>query len=396
MITRFGSLFAGNIDMEDIGLDGTPVNDRWYSDSRLAGVFEKTETMVKLMDDLGYDTFWSAEHHFQREGYECIPNLLMLYVHLAQVTKQIKFGCGFNINPMWHPLRLAEDYATADHLTDGRIIFGVGRGYHSREIETFGAPILDQAANRELFEEQVEVLFKAFHEKSFSHKGKHYTLPPEVPYRGYDLKELTLVPRPKNLPVECYQPIVSASQRAMDFMVKHGIKGIVGGGAAIGGASDEVVDRWQKTLADAGIETERGGRLIVSFSLFMAPTREQAIDQGRKIFQENMKMFGPLGFVAGLTPEQIEAMGDRRRAPVAGLPTIEDAVEQGQWIIGPPDQVIEEIENIQKRFPGLEEINIGVTSMGSPLALSLEQLQWFGEEVMPHFKNQAKSNVGAA
>ena len=107
-------------------------------------------------------------------------------------------------------------------------------------------------------------------------------------------------------------------------------------------------------------------------------------------------MFGPLGFVAGLTPEQIEAMGDRRRAPVAGLPTIEDAVEQGQWIIGPPDQVIEEIENIQKRFPGLEELNIGVTAMGSPVSLSLEQLQWFGEEVMPHFKNQAKSNVGAA
>ena len=386
MITRFGSLYAGNIDMEDIGLDGTPANDRWYSDSRLAGVFEKSEKMIRLMDDLGYDTFWAAEHHFQREGYECIPNLLMLYVHMAQVTKQIKFGCGFNINPMWHPLRLAEDYATADHLTDGRIIFGVGRGYHSREVETFGSPILDQQANRELFEEQVEVLFKAFNEKSFSHHGKHYDLPPEVPYRGYDLKEITLVPRPKHLPVECYQPIVSASQRAMDFMVKYGIKGIVGGGAAIGGASDDVVDRWRTTLANAGVETERGGRLIISFSIFMANTREQAMDQGRKIFQENMKMFGPLGFVAGLTPEQIAAMGDRRRAPVAGLPTIEDAVEQGQWIIGPPDQIIEEIENIQKRFPGLEELNIGVTSMGSPLSLSLEQLEWFGKEVMPHFK----------
>ena len=386
MITRFGSLYAGNIDMEDVGLDGTPVNDRWYSDSRLAGVFEKSEKMIRLMDDLGYDTFWAAEHHFQREGYECIPNLLMLYVHMAQVTKQIKFGCGFNINPMWHPLRLAEDYATADHLTNGRIIFGVGRGYHSREVETFGSPILDQQANRELFEEQVEVLFKAFNEKSFSHEGKHYTLPPEVPYRGYDLKEITLVPRPKYLPVECYQPIVSASQRAMDFMVKYGIKGIVGGGAAIGGASDDVVDRWRTTLANAGVETERGGRLIISFSIFMANSREEAMDQGRKIFQENMKMFGPLGFVAGLTPEQIAAMGDRRRAPVAGLPTIEDAVEQGQWIIGPPDQIIEEIESIQKRFPGLEELNIGVTSMGSPLSLSLEQLEWFGKDVMPHFK----------
>ena len=85
---------------------------------------------------------------------------------------------------MWHPLRLAEDYAQADLMTRGRTIFGVGRGYHSREVETFGMPMLDQDANRELFEEQVEVLFKTFHEESFSHKSKYYKLPAEVPYRG--------------------------------------------------------------------------------------------------------------------------------------------------------------------------------------------------------------------
>src|SRR5260370_16278094 len=81
-------------------------------------------------------------------------------------------------------------------LTKGRVIFGLGRGYHSREVETFGAPILDQEANRELFEEQVEIIFKAFNNETFSHQGKHYTLPPNVPYRGYELRELTLVPRP--------------------------------------------------------------------------------------------------------------------------------------------------------------------------------------------------------
>ena len=63
---------------------------------------------------------------------------------------------------MWHPLRLAEDYAIADILTGGRVIFGVGRGYHTRDVETFGAPLLEQNANREMFEEGVEVLFKAF------------------------------------------------------------------------------------------------------------------------------------------------------------------------------------------------------------------------------------------
>src|SRR2546430_7581317 len=133
---------------------------------------------------------------------------------------------------MWHPLRLAEDFATADILTRGRVVFGVGRGYHSREVETFGSPMLDAEANRELFEEQVDVLMKAFHSEKFSHQGKHYTLPPAVPYRGYELRELTLVPRPLRHPVECWQPVVSASARGLDFMMKHRIKGRTGAGAA--------------------------------------------------------------------------------------------------------------------------------------------------------------------
>ena len=193
---------------------GTPINDRWYSNEELAGALHKAVAYAQTMDGLGYDTFWMAEHHFQPEGTECIPNLLMMAMHLVNITKNLKIGCGFNIAPMWHPLRLAEDYAVADILTKGRTVFGIGRGYHTREVETFGSPLQDQAANRELFEEQVEILFKAFNSDRFSHRGKYYTLPPDVPYRGYQLKELTLVPRPVTRPVECWQPIVSATPRS--------------------------------------------------------------------------------------------------------------------------------------------------------------------------------------
>ncbi len=145
MITKFDSLFAGHIDMENAGYAGTPVNDRRFRNEDLVGVFDKAQAMAQLMDRAGYNAFWMAEHHFQHEGYECIPNVLMTALHLAHVTQRLKIGCGFNITPMWHPLRLAEDYATADILTGGRIIFGVGRGYHTREVETFGSPLLDQS-----------------------------------------------------------------------------------------------------------------------------------------------------------------------------------------------------------------------------------------------------------
>src|SRR5712691_1490665 len=393
MITRFGSLYAGHVDLDNIGLDGTPVNDRWYPDAHLNTVYDKTLGIVQAMDRLGYSTFWSAEHHFQREGYECIPNLLMLYVHLAHLTKNIKFGCGFNIAPMWHPLRLAEDFAMADILTGGRVIFGLGRGYHSREVDTFGVPSTntDSDANRELFEEQVEIIFKAFNQQSFSHHGTHYDLPPRVPYRGYELQELTLVPRPRTTPVECWQPIVSASQRALDFMAKHGIKGIIGGGAAAGGANERVVMAWRDTLARHGRETELGGDLIISYSVHLAATEQQAMAAVRQYFEENMKMFGPLGFVRGLTEDQLVALGDPARARHAGLPTIEEAVQAGSWLCGPPELIIEQLMAIQEKYPGLEQINVGCTTMGTPLQETLEQLEWFGTEVMPVFKAQAKA-----
>jgi alkanesulfonate monooxygenase SsuD/methylene tetrahydromethanopterin reductase-like flavin-dependent oxidoreductase (luciferase family) len=392
MITRFGSLYAGHVDLDDVGYDATPVNDRRLSDEQLSSVFSKAEAIAVKMDELGYDTFWSAEHHFQHEGYECIPNLLMMYVHLAHLTKNLRFGCGFNVNPMWHPLRLAEDYATADILTQGRVIFGVGRGYHSREVDTFGVPSTntDNDANREIFEEQVEIIMKAFNEASFSHQGKHYTLPPEVPYRGYTLKEITLVPRPRTLPVETYQPLVSASQRAMDFMAKHGIKGIVGGGAATGGASDNVVKQWQETLANHGREAELGGDLIVGVSTFIDDTEEKAIKGVKRYFEENMKMFAPLGFVRGLSDDQISALGRGSEARSAGLPTVEDAIKTGAWIVGPPEQVTEGLLALQDRFPGLQEVNVGASVMSTEQSVILEQLELFGKEVMPAFKKQAK------
>src|SRR5919109_2983372 len=367
MITKFDSLFAGHIDMDNVGYGGTAVNDRRFPNEHLATVFGKAQAMAQLMDRLGYSTFWMAEHHFQPEGYECIPNLLMASVHLAHLTSRVRFGCGFNITPMWHPLRLAEDYAMADILTDGRVTFGVGRGYHTREVETFGAPLLDQQANRDLFEEQVEIIFKAFNSESFSHQGRYYTLPPRVPYRGYELTELTLVPRPLRRPVECWQPIQSATARGLDFMAKHGIKGVIGGGSADGGALPRVIHAYRDALARAGRETELDTDLSIGFHFYMAKTPEQGMREAAGYFEENLKIFGPLRLVRALTDEQIEAMADSKRAPSAGLPTIEDAINKGGVLCGSPDDFIEHLKKLEERYPGLDRVMASLT-VGIPKA----------------------------
>jgi alkanesulfonate monooxygenase SsuD/methylene tetrahydromethanopterin reductase-like flavin-dependent oxidoreductase (luciferase family) len=385
VIAKFDSLFAGHIDMENAGYAGAAVNDRRFANEQLVTVFDKAQAIAETMDRVGYDTFWMAEHHFQHEGYECIPNVLMTAVHLAHLTRRLRFGCGFNITPMWHPLRLAEDFATADVLTGGRVTFGVGRGYHTREVETLGAPLLDQPANRELFEEQVEIIFKALHQESFAHHGKHYTLPPPVPYRGYELRELTLVPRPLRRPVECWQPIQGGTERAIDFMAAHGIKGVVGGGSAEGGAMHRVVMAWQEAHARLGRHLQLGEGLCFGFHFYIANSREQGIREAGQYYEENLKMFGPLRLVRALSDEQIAAMADPTRAPHAGLPRIEDAIRAGGVLCGSPDEIIEHLKKLEKAYPGLDRVMVSL-SVGVPQAVVLEQLERFAAEVMPAFQ----------
>ncbi len=100
-------------------------------------------------------------------------------------------------------------------------------------------------------------------------------------------------------------------------------------------------------------------------------------------------MFGPLGFVRGLTDDQISALGDPSRIRSAGLPTLEEAVEAGSWLCGPPDLIIEKLMKTQENYPGLEGVNVG-NVIGTPQSVILEQLQRFSEEVMPAFTSQVE------
>jgi alkanesulfonate monooxygenase SsuD/methylene tetrahydromethanopterin reductase-like flavin-dependent oxidoreductase (luciferase family) len=382
MITKFSNVYAGHVDLPDMGQDATPANERRYPNEHLASVFAKTEAIAQCMDDHGFHTLWLAEHHFQHEGYECLPNILMTAVHLAHLTQRLRIGCGFNIAPMWHPLRLAEDFATADILTKGRTVFGVGRGYHTREVETFGAPMLDADANRDLFEEQIEIVMKAFNEERFSHRGKHYTLPPEVPYRGYTLKDLTLVPRPLRRPVETWQPVVSAGARGLDFMMKHRIKGLIGGGAAT--MAEKSIYAFKEASERAGLNYQLGEGLSLGIFYYLADSRERAVHEITPFYEEHVKMFGPLGFVPGITPAQLEASTRRGGWGAAGVPTVEDYMKVGAWFAGPPEDLVAYLHELEAKFPGLEYVHLS-NSMGTPKAVMLDQLAWLGKEVMPHF-----------
>ena len=383
MFRNFSASYAGHVVDDNLGFQGTPANDRRYSNERLAQAFGWALDFSQHLEALGFDEFWMAEHHFQTEGYECIPNLLMLSLYLAGNTERLRFGCGFNIAPMWHPLRLAEDFAMADILTNGRVIFGVGRGYHSREVETFDAPMLDGEANRELFEEQLEIIIKAFSSESFSHQGKHYRLPADVPYRGYQLEKLSLVPRPLRQPVEIWQPLVSGTPRGIDFMAKKGIKALIANTPEP--AMGDRVAMYQEAGRKYGRNLKLGEDIAFGYRFFIGETKEKAMDEARPYFEEAMKFAAPLGLMQ-LRPEQIEAVSNPGSARGIELPTLEAAVANKVWLCGPAESIVEHLKGVEQEYPGVERINLG-SVMGMPRAVFKDQLTKFAEEVLPAFKD---------
>jgi alkanesulfonate monooxygenase SsuD/methylene tetrahydromethanopterin reductase-like flavin-dependent oxidoreductase (luciferase family) len=385
MLKYFSVLYAGHVlEGDGIGFDGTPANDRQYSNEQCQRAFQIATDLAQHMESLEYDILWMAEHHFQREGYECIPNVLLLSLWLAQQTQRLKFGCGFNVLPMWHPLRLAEDFAMVDILTNGRVIFGMGRGYHTREVETFGAPMLDNELNRQRFEEQFDILLKAFNEASFSHTGQHYKLPPEVPYRGYQLRELTLVPRPLHRPVEVWQPIVSGTPRAFEFMARHGIKGVILGTAA------EYVERWmhqyQAAQASYGRQLQLGENLTLGLWWYLDDTYEGARSALQPMFEEHVKFAAPLGMLR-YRQEQMQEMGPTGAARhIAAGVDFADVLHKKAWFCGTSHEMIDYLKDIEARYPGLEHIMLGFP-FGATVAQFKQQLTRFAQDVRPAFRH---------
>jgi alkanesulfonate monooxygenase SsuD/methylene tetrahydromethanopterin reductase-like flavin-dependent oxidoreductase (luciferase family) len=378
VITKFSVLYVGQIELDHIGKDGTPADKRWYPNERFAEVYSAARDIARTMDDLGYYCLWTAEHHFQREGYEVFPNLILLSTWLATQTRRLKFGCAFNILPMWHPIRLAEDYAMADIMTDGRVIFGVGRGYHTREVETFGAPMLDNAANKELFEEQMEVLLKCFNEESWAHRGKHYDLPPAVPYRGYELRDLTCVPRPIHQPVEIWQPI--ASGKTLEYIASRGIKGMV----TLNGERlvDQIFRAYRDAAGRAGRQLELGQDLCWGVGFYLADSRDEAIRRLEPAHDERYKWFAPFGFVR-YADDQGRPWGTPG-AP-ARVPSLREGIEQKAWLVGTAAQAIEVIREFEARYPGLDQVMLHWTEGLTPREFT-EQLHRFAREVMPAFR----------
>ncbi len=194
-------------------------------------------------DENNWDSIWFTEHHFNHEGMESCTNPLMMGTDIAARTKKIKIGQACNVITFHNPIRLAEDIAFLDQLSEGRVEVGIGRGVYGREAINMNkeADLKDQAKNFRLFDETLSIMKKAWTEKFFNHQGEFYTYPaPNFKWQHdmsppseefldmntSEIKKISIVPKPFQKPHPAIWQVVD-SPSSIEWAAANGINTIM-------------------------------------------------------------------------------------------------------------------------------------------------------------------------
>jgi alkanesulfonate monooxygenase SsuD/methylene tetrahydromethanopterin reductase-like flavin-dependent oxidoreductase (luciferase family) len=170
----------------------------WRGDQPQAAVIREALAQTVLAEELGFDSCWLAEHHFS--NYGLVGGILTMAAALAQATRRIRIGMAVSVLPLNHPLRVAEDAALVDILSDGRLDLGVGRGYQPTEFAHFGVPLEESQAR---FEECLRILELAWTRDRFSFEG-----------RFWRFEDVAVFPKPVQKP---HPPILHAAVSTSTF-----------------------------------------------------------------------------------------------------------------------------------------------------------------------------------
>ncbi|MBO0886241.1 MAG: LLM class flavin-dependent oxidoreductase [Acidimicrobiales bacterium] len=379
---RFDCTFFGTVPMSDAGNLGPRPFERRYGASDFASCYENLVHWAGTADRLGFDTMWFTEHHFQHEGYEVVPNQILLGLYCATQTRRLRFGQMFNIVPQWHPLRLAEDFAMADVLSGGRLELGVGRGTVPREAQSLGAVVasgdnamseeLDRL-NREHFEEAMEVILASFSNERFSFTGKHFVLPPVgIPDRGSTVSTLTLVPKPMH-EVTIYQAATTAA--TIDYVARKGFVGVFTGKPIQRLRADW--ERFGEAAAESGRVLRPGeGRALV-VNMHLGQTHEEAMRTGRDGHDEYCRFLAPYGRFRNYAPPP-----GLRETPFDYQPSLEESIRQQVWAVGSPDEVAETLLAYREAL-SVEHLCCFFDLPGLTREELDRQLTLFAEQVVP-------------
>jgi alkanesulfonate monooxygenase SsuD/methylene tetrahydromethanopterin reductase-like flavin-dependent oxidoreductase (luciferase family) len=330
------------------------------------------------MDRLGFDGVGFNEHHTSPYGLMNSPNLLASAA--SQRTKKLKLLIYGNLLPLHEPLRLAEELAMVDCMSNGRLISGFARGI-PREYNVHNVP---QAQSRARFEEAYEIIMKAWTEEVFSYEG-----------RFWSYHDVAIWPRPMQQPHPPVWMPVSSSKESIEWAAARNIPITPGLGSR--GLRADIIRHYAKHLAAAGHRVTPQ-HLSIGATVYVADSKAQAVKENmpyhlyfnRTLFSHGNVTETAVGKTTGyvsdasldyIRPEN-RAAAQRSREDFRGITPESVARQAEDWPWGSPDEVAQRlIEDADDA--GAETVQISLNRGAMPQEMFLNQIRRFAKEVLP-------------
>ena len=357
---------------------------------------------AKLLDQAGFTTVWVAEHHFFWGGWATPtpPNPILAGADLAAHTDRIRIGqCGVCL-PDWHPIRVAEDIAMLDHLTGGRVDFGIIKGLNSRVNGNFNihADRRDQERNTALFLESLDLIIKAWTEDAFSHRGEFYTFPipgwkdvsthtedPRYYSADGELIAMSVLPKPLQKP---HPPVwqMADSLDSHQTAAERGIKVMCWGQSFEG--TREVWAHYRDVASRAqGRSLAPGEDVAMMRPTYIAPTQEEAERDMRD--GVNALYDGSLGR-ARWGRKQFLASHERLSDADMSSDWFDFLMRHDAIVVGSPAHVVEKITRFRDEL-ACRHYTIYMALAGMDYRKMLRSLTLFAEQVMPAFPSSMEA-----
>lgn len=343
-------------------------HEDWTQENSLLEVLER----IELADQAGFDEIWLGEHHFSRHGI--LSGLFSFTGNVASRTKNSRIGLAVVVLPFRNPIQVAEELATLDILSGGRLDVGVGSGYQRQEFVGMG---VDMEESRDRFREALDVIIKAWRDENLTYKGNFI-----------DVSDLEVLPKPKQKPHPPLYVAVSTSPNSVEYAASLGIPVIVGGPTGALGIAPDVVALWRSKMEENGYEHDHIDPPI-NMNIHVASTVEEAEQdaEGREDFSTKIlaKIGSPVdrdGEYPKGYEEWINRQRDREMATAAGR-------GGSMNILGSPDVVVNRILELHSQ--GLGNIFGYFGFPGLPHAKRMRSIELFATEVIPKLKDQIQA-----
>jgi alkanesulfonate monooxygenase SsuD/methylene tetrahydromethanopterin reductase-like flavin-dependent oxidoreductase (luciferase family) len=331
---------------------------------------EELDQMV-LSEQLGFDSVWLTEHHFSDYGLSAAPSVLA--AALAARTSRISIGTAVYVLPFHNPIRLAEETATLDILSGGRLVVGIGRGNRPLEFVGHG---LDQDESRTRMEEGMDVLLAAWTQDNVTFHGRHW-----------DLECIPVQPQPLQKP---HPPlaVAASSDQSVVWAAQHGWRILSSGLGTRLPALERLRSVYATALRGASLPDclvdDLLGTWVVTKHAYIADTDAQARREA-----EPYERWYLDSFARSLRPDGLTGISDavrqqanemvRRTTERRWEDLIDDAL-----LIGSPATVRAKVAELQAA--GVGELVCWMNFGGLPVPQVRRSMQLFADEVIPAFR----------